>query len=44
MNNEPEVIEVVELVELGTASEATRAVLGGQGDSDLQPGYIQSDL
>ena len=44
MNDEPESSELDELVELGTASEATRSIIGGEGDSDLMPGQMQPDL
>ena len=39
MNDEPEDSELGEPVELGTASEATRATGLGPSDNDLGPGY-----
>jgi hypothetical protein len=40
MNDE---LESVELVELGTASEATRSVMGETGDNDVTIGEHQPD-
>jgi len=39
MNDEPESSELDELVELGTASEATRGTTGEPFDSEYGPGH-----